>query len=206
MGTAMKSVGEVMAIGRCFTESLQKALRSLETGLTGLDAVAIAGVSTDKDLEALQADEKEANFAAIKRALSRREPDRILKIAQAFRYGMDEETIYAACQIDRWFLRQIQTIVQTEAEILQNGLPKTTIEMMRLKKIGFSDARLASRAQKFSSQNNARSQPSPSALGNETKVAHLRRALGVRPVYKRIDTCAGEFQSVTPYMYGCYEG
>ena len=206
LGTSMKSVGEVMAIGRCFAESLQKALRSLETGLTGLDAVAIPGVASDIGSDTAKADEKEANFAAIQRALSRREPDRLLKIAQAFRYGMDVETIYAACQIDRWFLRQLHAIVQTEAEILQNGLPRSAADMMRLKKMGFSDARLAQLVQKPYPESDARSQPAPTDLTTEKQITQHRRALGVQPVYKRIDTCAGEFQSVTPYMYGCYEG
>ncbi|HWL05337.1 MAG TPA: carbamoyl-phosphate synthase large subunit [Xanthobacteraceae bacterium] len=174
--TAMKSVGEAMAIGRTFQESLQKALRSLETGLTGLDEVVIEGLG--------QGDDR----AAIRAALGTPTPDRLLQVAQAMRLGLTDEQIHAACKIDPWFLEQIRDIVETEAKIASRGLPKTPGAFRRLKAMGFSDARLAK-------------------LTGSTmpEVMAARRALGVRPVYKRIDTCAAEFASPTAYMYSTYE-
>jgi carbamoyl-phosphate synthase large subunit len=163
--TSMKSVGEVMAIGRTFQESLQKALRSLETGLTGLDEIAIDGLG--------QGDDKNA----IKVALGRSTPDGILKVAQAMRLGTTDEQIHASCRIDPWFLAQIR-----------KGLPATPGALRRLKGMGFSDARLAN------------------LTGLEpAEVTRRRHALGVRPVFKRIDTCAAEFASPTAYMYSTYE-
>ncbi len=174
--TSMKSVGEVMAIGRTFQESLQKALRSLETGLTGLDEIEIEGIGEGDDKNAIRA------------ALGRPTPDRILALAQAMRLGASDEDIYRSCKIDPWFLAQIRGIVDMEAEVRTKGLPATAGALRRLKSMGFSDARLAALA------------------GIDTDEATRRRhALGVRPVFKRIDTCAAEFASPTAYMYSTYE-
>ncbi len=175
--TSMKSVGEAMAIGRTFQESLQKALRSMETGLTGFDELAIPGLSAGHDRDALRA------------ALSRPTHDRLRVIAQALRHGLSIEDIRAACKIDRWFLEQIEGIVRAEEEVRRNGLPPDRLALLRLKAMGFSDARLAALAGTA-----------------EAAVASRRHALGVRPVFKRIDTCAAEFASATPYMYSTYEG
>ncbi len=175
--TSMKSVGEVMAIGRTFAESLQKALRGLETGLTGLDEMAIPG-----------ADDPETGRAAILRALATPTPDRLLVIAQAFRAGLTCDEIHAACSYEPWFLRQIQTLVGEEARVRAQGLPTDAQGFRKLKAQGFSDARLAKLT--HSTEADTRAQ---------------RRALGVRPVFKRIDTCAGEFRAETPYMYSTYE-
>jgi carbamoyl-phosphate synthase large subunit len=174
--TQMKSVGEAMAIGRTFRESLQKALRSLETGLSGLDEVAIEGIG--------QGDDKNA----IRGALGTPTPDRLLKVAQAMRLGFPDNEIYEACKIDPWFLAEIRALVMTEAEIREKGLPATAGALRRLKAQGFSDARLATLT-----------------ATSEADVMRKRRALGVRPVYKRIDTCAAEFASPTAYMYSTYE-
>jgi carbamoyl-phosphate synthase large subunit len=175
--TQMKSVGEVMAIGRTFAESLQKALRGLETGLDGLDEIEIAG-----------AGDPVGGRAAIVRALGEPTPDRLRVIAQAFRHGLDVEAVNAACAYEPWFLRQIETLVRTEATIRASGLPTDATAFRRLKALGFSDARLA----KLSGR-------------GEEEVRDARRGLGVRPVYKRIDSCAAEFRAATPYMYSTYE-
>jgi carbamoyl-phosphate synthase large subunit len=180
--TSMKSVGEAMAIGRTFQESLQKALRSLETGLTGLDEIAIDGFDETKD-----ADDHE-NRNAIRGALGIPTPDRLLKLAQAMRLGASDELIFNACRIDPWFLAQIRALIDTEAEVRRRGLPTTPGAFRSLKALGFSDARLAKLA------------------GITTDAAtQARRALDVRPVFKRIDTCAAEFASPTAYMYSTYE-
>jgi len=176
--TSMKSVGEAMAIGRTFQESLQKALRSLETGLTGLDEVAIAGV-TGNDRE---------SRVTMYAKLGSPTPDRLLNIAQAMRHGLSDQQIFDACRIDPWFLAQVRGIVDTEAEIRARGLPTSATSFRRLKAMGFSDARLA----KLTGQ-------------SLDAVAAKRRALAVRPVFKRIDTCAAEFASPTAYMYSTYE-
>ncbi|GGG33930.1 carbamoyl-phosphate synthase large subunit [Chelatococcus composti] len=173
--TSMKSVGEAMAIGRTFQESLQKALRSLETGLTGLDEIEIPGLG--------QGDDKNA----IKAALGTPTPERLLKVAQALRLGVDPQQIHETCKIDPWFIAQLQGIVETEAKVRKFGLPTTPGAFRQLKAMGFSDARLAVLAGK-----------------SEEEVKTLRRSLGVRPVYKRIDTCAAEFASPTAYMYSTY--
>ncbi len=174
--TAMKSVGEAMSIGRCFAESLQKALRSTETGLDGLNEVDIPGAAGgDKD--------------AVRAALSQPLPDRLLIVAQAYRHGLSTQEIFEACKIDPWFLERIREIVEAEEAVRANGLPDDMVGFLALKKTGFSDARLAALA----------------GL-EEDAVAKRRRDAGVRPVYKRIDTCAGEFPSPTPYMYSAYEG
>ena len=180
--TSMKSVGEAMAIGRTFQESLQKALRSLETGLTGLDEIAIDGFDPAKGID--DADNKNN----IRAALGTPTPDRLLKLAQAIRLGASDEMIHNACRIDPWFLAEIRGIVETEAEIKAKGLPTSPAPFRRLKAMGFSDTRLGK------------------LTGTATEaVAQKRRALGVRPVFKRIDTCAAEFASPTAYMYSTYE-
>ena len=174
--TSMKSVGEAMAIGRTFQESLQKALRSLETGLTGLDEVAIEGLGEGDDKNAIRA------------VLGTPSPDGILRVAQAMRLGFTDAEIHSSCKIDPWFLAQIRGIVDTEAEIKAKGLPTTPGTLRRLKAMGFSDARLAKLT----------------GLAVE-EVTERRHALDVRPVFKRIDTCAAEFASPTAYMYSTYE-
>ncbi|PKQ05406.1 MAG: carbamoyl-phosphate synthase large subunit, partial [Alphaproteobacteria bacterium HGW-Alphaproteobacteria-10] len=176
LGTAMKSVGEAMAIGRTFQESLQKALRSMETGLTGLNEVTVPGMGEGDDKNAIRA------------ALGRPTPDRLLVIAQALRHGMSHDQIHASCAYDPWFIEQLQGIVDAEAQVRATGLPQTKAEMRALKAMGFSDARLAELAG-----------------SEEEAVRKARREMGVRPVYKRIDTCAAEFESLTPYMYSTYE-
>jgi len=173
LSTAMKSVGEAMAIGRTFQESLQKGLRSLETGLCGLDEVDFG--STDPKAAAIA-------------AMSRPTPDRLRQIAQAMRLGVDLETLHEVTAYDPWFLDQIHDLVLTEAEVRRDGLPSGREGMLALKAKGFSDRRLAQLT----------------GLG-EAAVAARRRALDVRPVYKRIDTCAAEFAARTAYMYGTYE-
>jgi carbamoyl-phosphate synthase large subunit len=174
--TSMKSVGEAMAVGRTFQESLQKALRSLETGLTGLDEIAIPGLGQGDDKNAIRA------------ALGTPSPDGILKVAQAMRLGTSDDDIHTACRIDPWFLEQIRGILEIEAQIRARGLPATATALRRLKASGFSDARLARLT----------------GLGVE-EIAERRRALGVRPAFKRIDSCAAEFASPTAYMYSTYE-
>ena len=177
--TAMKSVGEVMAIGRTFQESLQKALRGLETGLTGLDEIEIPGLSGNDG-----PDDKNA----IRAALGTPTPDRLRMVAQAIRMGTSLEDVHSMCKIDPWFLEQIAGILAMEARIREHGLPEDAQNLRMLKAMGFSDARLASLTDRTAKE-----------------VAHLRNALDVRPVYKRIDTCAAEFASPTAYMYSTYE-
>ena len=175
--TAMKSVGEVMAIGRSFQESMQKALRGLETGLTGFNEVEIEHIGEGDDKNAIRA------------ALGTPTPDRILKIAQAFRLGASVDQVFASCKYEPWFLRQIEEIVQTEERIRAVGLPKDAANLKKLKSMGFSDKRLGE------------------LVGiSEDKVRAHRHKLKVRPVFKRIDTCAAEFASPTAYMYSTYDG
>jgi carbamoyl-phosphate synthase large subunit len=169
--TSMKSVGEAMAIGRTFAESLQKALRSLETGLTGLDEVDLPD-----------------NQDAIRAALAKPTPDRLRIAAQAMRHGFPLEDIAAITKYDPWFLGEIETIVAEEARVARDGLPQDANGLRRLKMMGFSDARLAKLANM-----------------KEADVRRTRHAVGVRPVFKRIDTCAAEFAAITPYMYSTYE-
>ena len=179
--TSMKSVGEAMAIGRSFADSVQKALRSMDTGLDGFDEIAIEGV----DPAQAEGEVK----AAVKAALARPSPDRLLLIAQAYRHGLSTAEIHAACRYDSWFLERIREIVLAEDRVRRDGLPQDATGLLRLKQMGFSDARLGRVA----------------AL-DEAQVAERRRRLGLHPVYKRVDTCAAEFPSLTPYMYSCYEG
>jgi carbamoyl-phosphate synthase large subunit len=174
--TSMKSVGEAMAIGRSFAESVQKALRSLETGLTGFNEVEIPGAA-------------ESDRNAVRAALAMPTPDRLLVIAQAYRHGLTTAEIHAACKYDPWFLEEVRRIVLAEAEIRAKGLPEDASGLLRLKQQGFADARLAELAG-----------------CEEAAVAARRAKLGIHPVYKRIDTCAAEFPSLTPYMYSTYEG
>jgi carbamoyl-phosphate synthase large subunit len=170
----MKSVGETMAIGRSFAEAMQKGLRGLEVGFSGLDEVEVPG---DGSAQAFHA------------ALATPTPNRILMAAQAMRAGMSVEAIHEACKFDPWFLREIEKLVREEARIRSNGLPQDATALRRIKAMGFSDKRLAD------------------IIGSsEAEVAALRGKLGVAPVYKRIDTCAAEFASETPYMYSTYEG
>jgi carbamoyl-phosphate synthase large subunit len=180
--TSMKSVGEAMAIGRTFQESLQKALRSLETGLTGLDEIEIEGFDTKKGID------DPDNKNAIRAALGTPTPERLLKVAQAMRLGASDELIYNSCRIDPWFLAEIRGVVEMEAQIKAKGLPQSAAPLRQLKAMGFSDKRLAK------------------LTGNDADaVSQTRRKLGIRPVFKRIDTCAAEFASPTAYMYSTYE-
>lgn len=178
--TSMKSVGEAMAIGRTFQESLQKALRSLETGLTGLNEIGIPDYVTG----APEDDNENAVFAAI----STPTDQRLLHVAEAMRLGYSLEDIHDASKIDPWFLEQIKGIVDTEKQVREFGLPQDGKTLRALKAMGFSDRRLADLS------------------GKQAKdVRALRKSLGVRPVYKRIDTSAAEFASPTAYMYSTYE-
>ena len=176
LSTSMKSVGEVMAIGRTFAESLQKALRGLETGVTGLDEVAIPGLGHQDDVNAIRA------------ALGTPTPDRLLRCAQALRLGLTVEDIHAACGIDPWFLREVEAILKSESMIRELGLPDAAGPLRRLKAQGFSDARLATLSGR-----------------DEADVTAIRHELAVHPVFKRIDTCAAEFASPTAYLYSTYE-
>jgi carbamoyl-phosphate synthase large subunit len=171
----MKSVGETMAIGRTFAESLQKGLRSLDTGLDGLNEIEVEGLGLGDDMNALRA------------ALGRPTPDRLLVVAQALRHGMPADEIHEACGIDPWFIARIGEILDVEAKVRAHGLPGDAANLRMLKAAGFSDARLAGLAKVA-----------------EMKVSALRKRLGVRPVFKRIDTCAAEFSSPTAYMYSTY--
>ncbi|MBZ9655432.1 carbamoyl-phosphate synthase large subunit [Phyllobacterium lublinensis] len=174
--TAMKSVGEVMAIGRTFKESLQKALRGLETGLTGLDEIAIPGLGEGNDSNAIRA------------AIGTPTPDRLRMVGQALRLGLTVEEVHEGCKIDPWFLEQMAEIIATEERVREHGLPQDAQNLRMLKGMGFSDARLASLAKVEASD-----------------VTKLRNKLDVHPVFKRIDTCAAEFASPTAYMYSTYE-
>jgi len=201
--TAMKSVGEVMAIGRNIHESMQKALRGLETGLTGFDYV--------EDLIG-------ASKGELQSALSRATPDRLLVAAQAMREGFTIDEVHAIAKYDHWFLERIAEILAAEDEVRQNGLPQDAQALRQLKSMGFSDKRLAALS--------LESARVPAGMGAAIKQGHgliadtvramtggvtqhevraLRHKLGVRPVYKRIDTCAAEFEAITPYMYSTYE-
>ena len=173
--TAMKSVGEVMAIGRSFHESLQKALTSMENGLTGLDEIAIEGAA-------------EQGRPAIVAALSRATPDRLRVIAQAMRLGLSDDEIQRITHFDPWFLARLREIVEAEARIRDQGLPSDAEGLRALKMMGFTDARLAILTN-----------------GSESDIRRARRALDIKPVFKRIDTCAAEFEAQTPYMYSTYE-
>lgn len=173
--TSMKSVGEAMAIGRTFAESLQKAMRSMETGLTGLDEPDLDGHEQDREF--------------ILSNLSEPRPQRILVVAQALRLGIAQEDIVRITKFDPWFVEQIAQIVATEATLREQGLPEDAAALRGLKAQGFSDTRLA-------------------ALSGmtEAEIATRRKQLGVHAVFKRVDTCAAEFDAQTPYLYSSYEG
>ncbi|WP_242140057.1 carbamoyl-phosphate synthase large subunit [Sphingomonas sp. TREG-RG-20F-R18-01] len=202
LSTAMKSVGEVMAIGRNIHESLQKALRGLETGLSGFNMI-----------DRLEG----APRAEIEAALAIATPDRLLVAAQALREGFTVAEVHALAKYDPWFLERIAEIVAAEEQICANGLPIDAPGMRRLKSMGFSDKRLAYLALKSANlRGNARGIARGSGLVHdaivamtggvtESEVRALRHRLGVRPVFKRIDTCAAEFNAKTPYMYSTYE-
>jgi carbamoyl-phosphate synthase large subunit len=202
LSTAMKSVGEVMAIGRSIHESLQKALRGLETGLSGFNFVDVL---------------KGAPRAEIEAELARPTPDRLLVAAQALREGFTVDEIHRIAKYDPWFLERIKEIVEAEEEVCQNGLPRDAEGLRKLKAMGFSDKRLAYLALQSA---NMRGMSTSVAHGTglvhdaisamtggvtEKEVRALRHRLGVRPVFKRIDTCAAEFEAKTPYMYSSYE-
>ena len=174
LSTSMKSVGEAMAIGRSFAEALQKGLRSMETGLSGLDPVEAPG---------------DGGRDAFRAALSSPRPERLLMAAQALRAGLSVEEVHDASKFDPWYLRELLRIVEAERGVTAEGLPPDATGLRRLKALGFSDIRLAE-------------------LSGRTpeEVAAMRERLGVRPVFKRIDTCAAEFGSATPYMYSTFEG
>ncbi len=174
--TSMKSVGEAMAIGRSFQESFQKALRSLETGLCGLDEISIPGLGEGDDRNVLIA------------ACSKPTQSRLLVVAEALRRGMSVEDVATASRIDLWFLRQIADLIGAEERLRRDGLPKDAFDMAQVKGQGFSDKRLGQLVGK-----------------SEEEVRAARHKLGVRPVYKRIDTCAAEFAAKTPYLYSTYE-
>jgi len=176
LSTAMKSVGEVMAIGRTFAESVQKALRGLETGLSGLDEIEIPGIGEGDDKNAIRA------------ALSKATPDRLRMVAQSLRHGATAEDVHHYSKFDPWFIEQFQRIIDSEERIKAHGLPKDAQNLRMLKGQGFSDMRLAEL----------------SGL-SEADVEAKRNELDVHPVYKRIDTCAAEFASPTAYMYSTYE-
>ncbi|MEQ1496055.1 MAG: carbamoyl-phosphate synthase large subunit, partial [Novosphingobium sp.] len=204
LSTAMKSVGEVMAIGRNFKESFQKALRGLETGLDGFNRVlSLEGAGRD----------------AVTAALSRQTPDRVLIIAQAFREGFTIEEVQAITHFDPWFLRHIEEIVAEEAKIMEDGLPNDAAGLRRLKAMGFSDKRLAILAvrgvgvagglgETLAARRSGLLHDALRAMAGATtedEVRELRTKLGVHPVFKRIDSCAAEFEAITPYLYSTYE-
>ena len=178
--TSMKAVGEVMAIGPTFAASLQKAFRSMETGLTGLNEVQIPG-----------ADTVPVEPDTVRAALGVPCPDRLLIIAQAMRHGLTDDDIQSVTHYDPWFLERIREIVDVEAQLRLRGLPEPgkddALTLIDLKAMGFSDARLAELTDL-----------------DEAHIAAAREAAGIHPIYRRIDTCAGEFPSQTPYMYSSY--
>lgn len=200
--TAMKSVGEVMAIGRTFHESMQKALSSMESGLTGFDEIELPempkaadiveadGAATTLPRILLGADEaaQQKIDKSVTRELAKATPDRLRVIAQAMRFGFSDEEIQEINSFDPWFLARIREILVAEAEIKRDGLPVTEEGLRKLKMMGFTDARLA----KLTGR-------------EEANVRRARRNLGVTAVFKRIDTCAAEFEAQTPYMYSTYE-
>jgi carbamoyl-phosphate synthase large subunit len=203
LSTAMKSVGEVMAIGRTIHESMQKALRGLETGLSGFNVVdRLKGASHDQ----------------LRNELAQRTPDRLLNTAQAIREGLPLAEINRVAGYDMWFLERIAEIVAAEQEVCENGLPRDAEGLRKLKAMGFSDKRLAYLA--LQSANLRPGSKRATARGSgliheavkamtggvtEAEVRDLRHKLGVRPVFKTIDTCAAEFAAKTPYLYSTYE-
>ena len=203
LSTAMKSVGEVMAIGRNIKESMQKALRGLETGLDGFNRMtALEGAGRDE----------------VTAALSRATPDRLLMVGQAFREGFTLEEIQQITHYDPWFLRHIEEIIAAEVHISSEGLPGDAASLRRLKAMGFSDKRLATLAVRSVGVAGGLAETQAKRSGllhdalqamagatSEAEVRELRHKLGVLPVFKRIDSCAAEFEAITPYMYSTYE-
>ncbi len=179
--TAMKSVGEAMSIGRTIHESIQKALASMESGLTGFDEIEIPGLNVGVWEEA---DDK----AAVIKAISQQTPDRLRTIAQAMRHGLSDDEIFGVTKFDPWFLARIREIIEAERQVRKDGLPVTENGIRKLKMLGFTDARLGNLTGR-----------------DEDNVRRARRNLGVKAVFKRIDTCAAEFEAQTPYMYSTYE-
>ena len=175
LSSSMKSVGEVMAIGRSFNESIQKALRSLDVGLQGFDEIKI------------NSNKKPLNRKNINSELKKPLADRMLLVAQALRLGKSIKEIHSSSKIDPWFIGQIEEIVKKEKEIKKNGVPKSKLELQRIKAMGFSDKKIAELSKK-----------------NENEILALRNKYKIFPDYKRIDTCAAEFKSLTPYMYSTY--
>ena len=176
LSTSMKSVGEAMAVGRSFAESLQKALRSLETGLNGLSPIP-APEAEGEDL-----------INTLKGWISGQTPDRILRIAQAMRMGMSVEEIHQTTYWDKWFLNQIADIISAEAYLHETGLPDNKDTFHKIKALGFSDSRIAELCNR-----------------TEAEISAARLHLGIIPIYKRIDTCAAEFASDTAYLYSTFE-
>lgn len=174
--TSMKSVGEVMAIGRNFIESFQKAIVSLEVGLNGLDEIVQLPVDLRKKIK------------VIRDHLSRAEPNQFLYIAEAFRSGFSTEGIHKLCQYDPWFLNQIKKIVDVENILKKEGLPKTSQQLNYLKSLGFSNKRLSYLTNQ-----------------SESKIYKQLANHKITPSYKCVDTCAAEFTSSTPYLYSTYE-
>ncbi|MBN8845889.1 MAG: carbamoyl-phosphate synthase large subunit [Sphingomonadales bacterium] len=203
LSTAMKSVGEVMAIGRTIHESLQKALRGLETGLSGFNFVdRLVGASHDQ----------------LRSELAKRTPDRLLNAAQAIREGLPLAEINRIAGYDMWFLERIFEIVEAENAVMANGLPRDAEGLRKLKSMGFSDKRLAYLALQSANLHPGTRRATARGSGliheavkamtggvTEAEVRALRHRLGVRPVFKMIDTCAAEFQAQTPYLYSTYE-
>ncbi|RBW58936.1 carbamoyl-phosphate synthase large subunit [Ruegeria sp. A3M17] len=179
--TAMKSVGEAMSIGRTIHESMQKALASMESGLTGFDEIEIPGLNVGVWDEV---DDK----AAVIKAISQQTPDRLRTIAQAMRHGLTDDEIFGVTKFDPWFLARIRDIIEAERQVRKDGLPVTEEGIRKLKMLGFTDARLGNLTGR-----------------DEDNVRRARRNLGVTAVFKRIDTCAAEFEAQTPYMYSTYE-
>ncbi len=203
LSTSMKSVGEVMAIGRSFAESLQKALRGLETGLCGLDRLRRFD---------------DASVEEIEQALARATPDRLLVAGEALRRGIAIERINSISGFDPWFLNQMKAIVETEEQVRREGLPSEPGRMRKLKAMGFSDARLAELSIRSAHIPPSEGPPEVRSSGvvhdavkamtggvTEAEVRKHRLKLGVRPVFKRIDSCAAEFDAATPYLYSTYE-
>ena len=200
--TAMKSVGEAMAIGRTIHESMQKALASLETGLTGFDDIHVPGTppldqlvrvdDPNKDLPFIlvgaDKDAQELIDKSVTRALAEQTPDRLRIIAQAMRFGFSNDELFEITSFDPWFLSRIREIIEIECQIQVDGLPNDAKGLRRLKMFGFTDARLAQLSGEV-----------------ERNVRITRQRMGVTAVYKRIDTCAAEFEAQTPYMYSTYE-
>ena len=172
LSTSMKSVGEVMAIGRSFQESLQKALRSLETGLSGLDNVVFPINGIDQ----------------VSGWLSEQVPERILRIATAFRNNLSIDEVAKITKWDKWFLSQIYGIVEIERKLTTKSIPITDYTLRNIKSMGFSDKRISELTQ----------------IPYE-KIVQLKNQFNIFPTYKRVDTCAAEFSSETAYLYSCYE-